>query len=210
MLGAAISNCSVSLGLEKTREFCGLSCDHAEQLGEAENIYSTPYPHAYTRHEVLWQHPCTYLLPLRACRSLAEPLPEPADVRAANFAALDPTAEGGLVSYVGVVYAIVNPVGDGRPDVGLQSRDERGGVVVTGAGRCRRVESPRDQRAKSRHGGWAFVQRPALFSFGLVWFGLNGDIIMDVIRRVRIYVDGWFCLELTCDRVPTSLRGPQV
>lgn len=92
----------------------------------------------------------------------------PAHVRAADFTALDPTAESGLMGCVGVVDAVVNAVGDGRSDVGLQPRDERGKIIVMDARRCRRVESPRNQRAKRRHGGWAFVQRPGIVFE--VWF----------------------------------------
>lgn len=122
----------------------------------------------------------THLLPLWACRSLAEPLPT-ADVRAANFAALDPTAEGGLVSCVGIVDAVVNAVGDGRPNVGLQSRNERSRIVVTGASRRRRVESPRNQRAKSGHARRAFVQRPG-YIVCCCWMAVIGvSLYLDIV-----------------------------
>lgn len=81
------------------------------------------------------------LVPCWGRRNLGESLSVASNMRAADLPAPNPTAKSRLVRLVRIVDAVVNAVGDGRADVGLQSHvgavgptDEcRSRVVVTTA-----------------------------------------------------------------------------
>lgn len=62
-----------------------------------------------------------YLLPCWVCRNIGESLPVASNVRAADLPSLYPAAKSRLVRLVRIVDTIMNAVGDGRADVGIES-----------------------------------------------------------------------------------------